>query len=169
MPRTPTRFADIVRVLEHHGVEYVVVGALAATLQGAPVTTFDMDIVHRRDPENVRRLVTALKSIHAYYWEHINKRLEPEERTLLLKCHHLLTTDFGDIDVLGAIGQDEGFDELSGRICDVPLESGVSAPVLELEAVIRTKREAGRPKDLAMLPVLEETLREIRRRQHAEG
>jgi hypothetical protein len=49
----------LLSVLNEHAVEYFIVGALAAVLQGAPVVTFDVDIVHRRSPENVTRLLTA--------------------------------------------------------------------------------------------------------------
>jgi hypothetical protein len=35
-----------------HDVEFIVVGGVAAVLQGAPVVTFDLDILHRRTPEN---------------------------------------------------------------------------------------------------------------------
>ncbi len=45
--------------------EFVVVGGLAAVAQGAPLTTLDLDIVHRRTPENVARLVALLERLHA--------------------------------------------------------------------------------------------------------
>lgn len=123
-------------------------------LQGAPIYTLDVDIVHRRDPINVARLAAALREIHAYYWEHIGKRLEPEERTLLLEGHHLLSTDFGNIDVLGVIGERQGYEHLIGHSSLCELGDGVTVDVLNLDAIIDTKRAAGRPKDLAALPVL---------------
>jgi hypothetical protein len=42
------------------GVEFIVVGGTAAVIMGAPVVTFDIDIVHRRTPENVDRLYEFL-------------------------------------------------------------------------------------------------------------
>jgi len=51
MPRA--RFAEILRLLAAHDVEFVVVGMTAGILQGAPVSTVDLDVVHRRSPENV--------------------------------------------------------------------------------------------------------------------
>ena len=42
------------------GVEFIVVGGAAAVIQGAPITTNDLDIVHRRTPENVARLIGLL-------------------------------------------------------------------------------------------------------------
>src|SRR5437870_124753 len=112
MPEKPTRFEALLRTLQEYDVDYVLVGALAAVLQGAPISTFDVDIVHRRDPDNVARLVAALKSIRAYYWEHTVKRLEPEERVLMLPGHNLLQTDLGNLDVLGSIGTRRSYEDL---------------------------------------------------------
>jgi hypothetical protein len=48
-------------------VEFIVVGGVAGVLQGAPIVTFDLDLVHRRTPENVQRLLGVLSSLHARY------------------------------------------------------------------------------------------------------
>jgi hypothetical protein len=47
------------------GVEFIVVGGAAALLHGAPITTQDLDIVHRRTPENVERLLHVLLRLDA--------------------------------------------------------------------------------------------------------
>ncbi len=47
------------------GVEFILVGGLAAVIQGAPVTTMDVDIVHSQSAENINRLLTFLKSVEA--------------------------------------------------------------------------------------------------------
>lgn len=51
---------SLLATLASSDVELIVVGLLAAVAQGAPVTTHDLDIVHRRTPENVARLVDVL-------------------------------------------------------------------------------------------------------------
>ena len=56
---------ELLRGVHRHGVEYVVVGGLAAVLQGAPVTTLDVDIVYARSEENVGRLEAALTELDA--------------------------------------------------------------------------------------------------------
>jgi hypothetical protein len=53
-------FLRILHLLERHGVEYVVVGGVAAVLQGAPVTTFDIDALIKVDAANADRLLAAL-------------------------------------------------------------------------------------------------------------
>ena len=42
------RFLDLLRVLDRHKVDFIVVGGVAAILEGAPVATFDLDIMHSR-------------------------------------------------------------------------------------------------------------------------
>jgi hypothetical protein len=49
------------------GTDFILVGALAAVAQGAPLTTLDVDVVHRREPGNVDRLIAFLDSVDARY------------------------------------------------------------------------------------------------------
>ena len=63
-------FLGILEVLADRDVDFIVVGALSAAIQGAPVTTFDLDIVHSRTPDNLDRLLSALESLNAYYRGH---------------------------------------------------------------------------------------------------
>ena len=44
---------------------------------GIPVTTFDIDIVHRRTHDNVERLMKALESLDAYYRHEPERLLRP--------------------------------------------------------------------------------------------
>ena len=60
-------FLGILRGLVDHEVEFIVVGGVCAVLHGAPVTTFDLDVVHRRSPENIARLQAALAGLGAHY------------------------------------------------------------------------------------------------------
>lgn len=47
-------------VLNRHGVDYVVVGGVAARLWGSPTMTNDLDVCYARDAGNLRRLAAAL-------------------------------------------------------------------------------------------------------------
>jgi hypothetical protein len=125
--------------------------------------TFDVDIVHRRTPENVERLLGALRSLDAYY-RLDPRKLRPNETHLVTKGHQLLRTRLGDLDVLGTIMEASGYDDLIADTVLVDLE-GVRVRVLELSKVIEAKEFAGRPKDHAALPSLRATLSEIRRRE----
>jgi hypothetical protein len=103
---------SMLRVLVEHEVEFIIVGGVCAVLQGAPVTTFDLDIVHRRSPENLTRLLEALQEMDAHYREHKTRKLRPDVSHLSSPGHHLLMTDFGPMDVLGTIDVDLSFEDL---------------------------------------------------------
>jgi hypothetical protein len=157
------RFAEILRRLAAGEVEFVVVGMTAGVLQGAPVTTVDLDVVHRRSRENVARLLEVLTEIDAVY-RHDPRHLRPDESHLVGPGHQLLTTTYGDLDCLGAIDEGRGYEELVGQTVEMTLAGGLKIRVLSLPALIEAKQRSGRPKDLAALPVLRATLDEVRRR-----
>ena len=87
-------FLRILQLLESHGVEYVVVGGVAAVLQGAPVTTFDLDTLIKVDAANADRLLAALEVLEARYREH--SALRPTRDDLLGGGHLLLLTNSRD-------------------------------------------------------------------------
>lgn len=151
--------ATLLEKLASSDVELIVVGLLAAVAQGAPVTTHDVDIVHRRTPENVARLVDLLvNTLDARYRERSERVLRPTAEILAGPGHSLLMTSLGPLDVLGAIegGRDyEALLPLSRRI-EI---AGHPIHILGLETIIELKRGSTRVKDQLVLPVLEETLR----------
>lgn len=149
-------------VLAEHEVECIVVGGISAILQGVPFVTFDLDVVHRRTPQNVHRLLAALRSIDARY-RHDPRGLVPEESHLLGPGHNLLQTTCGPLDALGSIDPGLSYDDLVSDSEEVLLAPNLSTRVLSLRRLIEVKEAAGRPKDLAALPMLRATLVEIER------
>ena len=57
MPNSAPDFLEILRILSDHKVEFIVVGGVCAVLHGAPVATFDLDLVHNRALDNLERLI----------------------------------------------------------------------------------------------------------------
>ena len=55
----PTNFEQALALLARHGVEFIIVGGVAAVAHGAPIVTLDLDVVHRRTPDNVQRLLVT--------------------------------------------------------------------------------------------------------------
>lgn len=157
------RYADVLRRLAAAEVEFVVVGMMAGVLRGAPVLTVDLDLVHRRSVENVSRLLRVLGELDATY-RHDARRLRPAESHLLSAGHQLLSTTHGDLDCLGSVGEGRTYEDLLARAPELDLGDGLSVHVIDLPTLIELKEIAGRPKDLAALPVLRATLDEIRRR-----
>ena len=153
-------FRRALTVLAAHEVEFVVVGGISAILRGAPVATLELDIVHRRTPENVRRLLAALRSIDARF-RHDPRGLVPDERHLLGPGHNLLQTTCGPLDALGAIENGLSWDDLLPDSEEMRVGPDLSARVLSLRRLVELKAASGRPKDLAVLPTLRATLVEI--------
>src|SRR5262245_15855142 len=157
------RFAEILHLLALAEVEFIIVGMTAGILQGAPVTTVDLDVVHHRTQENVTRLLRVLASLDAVY-RHDPRSLRPQQSHLIGPGHQLLTTTHGDLDCLGEIDAGKGYEDLIERAVTMKLSRGQEIWVLGLPALIDMKERLGRPKDLAALPVLRATLAETRRR-----
>lgn len=159
MSRPAPRFKDALDVLARHGVDFVVVGGVAAVLAGAPISTFDLDIVPARSLENLVRLVAALSEIDARYRDLTGRILRPEVEGLAGPGHHLLLTTCGPVDVLGTIGQGDGYDQLLADVVERKIGDH-RVRTLGLASLIRTKEAAGREKDLAVLAILRRTLEE---------
>lgn len=152
------RFKDALEVFARHEVELIVVGGVAAVIGGAPIATFDLDVVHARDAANLARLRAALDELEARYRDPAGRLLRPETPALAGTGHHLLLTRCGPVDLLGAIGRDRSYEDLLPEAVAVDL-GGVTVHVLGLAALIRTKEEAGREKDRAVLELLRQALR----------
>lgn len=60
-------YLAILKTLRHHDVDFVVVGGVCAVLHGAPLATFDLELVHSREPRNLVRLRAALEELDAHY------------------------------------------------------------------------------------------------------
>ena len=142
-------------VLADAHLRFVIVGGLAVTIHGSSYVTFDLDFCYARDRENLSRLAQALRPY--------NPRLRgaPEglpfrfdEETLRGGLNFTLTTDLGDIDLLGEVAGIGDYDAAFAASQPVEL-FGFSFDVLTLEALIISKRAAGRPKDIQALPELE--------------
>jgi hypothetical protein len=139
-------------------VEMVLVGGLAAVVQGAPLTTFDVDVVHRRTEENVDRLVAFLTSVGARYRNRPGPPLPPSRSALLGPAHSLFMTDLGPLDALGAIEGGADYDQLLPESLAVPLGER-TVRVLSLATIVALKRASSDPKDKLRLPMLEAVLR----------
>ena len=152
------RLLDVLRAA---GVDFVVVGGVALVLRGTSRVTLDLDLCYSRDVENLRRLAAALAPYHPrlrgappdlpFLWD---------ERTLRSGLNFTLTTDLGDLDILGEIAGVGGYAQVSAGASEL-LVGGTPIRVMDLDTPERSKRAAGRAKDLLDLA----EIAEIRRRQ----
>lgn len=135
----------------------MVVGGVAAILEGAPVSTFDVDVMHRQDVENHQRLLLALTDLEARYRDPAGRHLVPDLSKLESFRLHQLITKFGPLDILTRIAPGKSYDSLVDQTVLHEID-GLQIRVLSLAAVIDSKEHAGRDKDHAVLHILRRTL-----------
>jgi hypothetical protein len=123
-------------------------------LLGAPVATFDLDIVHSRSSRNIKHLNAALDELGASYREHLPQKLIPDAKALQNTGHHLLLTRYGPLDILGTIGDNDGYDQLIAHSEIIDLGHDRIIRILDLETLIRMKEKSARDKDQAILNIL---------------
>lgn len=158
-----TDFRALLRLLVDGEVRFLLVGGAAAIAHGATRLTQDLDVVYDRTPHNLVRLADALASVHPYLRgapPGLPFRLDAD--TLRRGLNFTLTTDLGDLDVLGEIVGGGGYGALDSHAVELTI-FGLSVRCLDLETLIRVKRAAGRPKDLEAVAELE-AIREERER-----
>lgn len=163
MIRPDLRAEDILGTLNRHGVEYVVIGAFAAIAQGAPIAaTYDVDITPRRTPENLGRLSDALHELDARVRvDEIEEGLPfAHDAASIARMEMLnLTCAAGDFDlVFTPAAAPHGYDDLA-PLSVVVVVGHEQARVAHVADVIRSKEEAGREKDIRVLPTLREFVR----------
>ncbi len=148
----------MLRGLTEDDVKFVVVGGLAAAAHGSRRLTDDLDICYDDSKGNVERLASMLSSWNAYP-RGIERGLSffMDERQLRITPIMTLTTREGFIDVLDVVKGVGRFAECRGRSRFVEAFD-VRFRVLDLNALIDSKRATARPKDLDQIPELEALL-----------
>jgi hypothetical protein len=162
----PLQADEIFACLQHHGVRYVLIGGLAAVLQGSPLPTLDVDICPSSEPDNLKRLAAALAELGARIRtpdtaEGVRFPFDAGFLGNLLLLN--LVTRYGDLDLSFRPAGTEGFSDLARHSLTMEIR-GLPVAVAKLEDVIRSKEAANRPKDQRALPILRQLLDEIRRR-----
>jgi hypothetical protein len=150
-----TDLPGLLRALVRDEVAFIVVGGVAATIHGSARLTPIVDVVYRRTPRNVERLVRALRSLHPYL-----RDVPPglpfrwDEQTVAAGLNFSLSTDLGDIDLFADVPGGRTWEDLSSHVLDVTA-FGTDFRCVDLPTLIRLKRAAGRPRDLEAIGELE--------------
>jgi hypothetical protein len=144
---------ELLRVLLAHQVDLLVVGAVAVQAHGYIRSTLDLDIVVRPSALNLSRLAEALADLEA----------EPRHAGALMKLsdpHWLgraamvpVVTRAGWLDVLNVESTGRRYEELRANALTIELR-GLEVAVVGLRDLIRMKKAAGRPQDLADIEAL---------------
>ncbi|MDQ6798140.1 MAG: hypothetical protein M3011_09015, partial [Actinomycetota bacterium] len=153
----PHDLGRLVEVLEQHGVEYLLVGGVAAIGYGAERPTDDADCVVRREKANLDRLAGALRELHARLRvggmsDEEARKLPVQIDTMTLDLAGMSTwmTDAGPFDVLAGLEAPDGhlvaYEELAER-ATLLRGDGFTIRAAALEDIIAAKERANRPKD----------------------
>ena len=161
--RPSLRADEILRRLTTRGVDFVVIGGIAAVLHGSAQATYDLDICYATDQANLEALGQVLVGLRARL-KGIEKQLPfvPDASTLRRTEVLTMVTDMGELDVLARPAGGPGYEALRRHAERFDLD-GFSVLVASIEDLIAMKRAAGRTKDMAVVEELE-LLRHLRAR-----
>ena len=150
----------LVQVLASHGVKYVLIGALAARLQGFPRLTADADITPAADKDNLSRLAAALRELDArIYTDQIPTGIPFDPDATLLGRAQIwnLVTSAGRLDIALTPSGTNGYDDLVTNALRFEV-FGIELMAACLEDIIRSKEAADRPQDRQDVLILREML-----------
>lgn len=151
---------EIGRLMRELNLEAVLIGNAAAALQGAPVTTVDFDFLFRNTPRNLRKLKALARALRATV-------LRPYYPASDL--YRIVRDDDGlQLDFMATIHGIRSFEGVRARALTVEIEA-VPILVASLADILKSKRAAGRPRDLAVLEILETALEEAVRPRGKTG
>jgi predicted nucleotidyltransferase len=151
--------ALLARVLNENRLEAILIGNMAAALHGAPVSTVDIDLFFRKTPANMEKLKRVAKVLEAvilrpYYPVSALFRLQRERDGL-------------QIDFMGKIDGVKSYENVRSHAAAYEI-GGQKILAASLDDIIRSKRAAGRGKDLAVIDILEKTRDEEARSEKTE-
>jgi predicted nucleotidyltransferase len=143
-----TRLATL---FQRHRLEAVLIGNAAAAVHGAPVTTVDVDFFFPETPANRKKLAAIAEELDAVLF----RPYYPAARMIrLMSDDHALQVDF-----MSEAHGIRSFEGLRARAKRISL-AGAQLYVADLADIIKSKKAAGRPRDRAVLVILEKTLEE---------
>ena len=159
-----TNFPRLLEALVNGGVEFVIIGGMAATAHGSAHVTVDLDIVYHRTSDNIIRLANSLEPLQPYLRgapKGLPFRFDVE--TIKRGLNFTLVTTHGDLDVLGEATGGGTYDALVAH-SEIRGLLGFEIRIVDLETLIHLKRAAGRPKDLERIAELQAIAEERNRR-----
>lgn len=141
----------IAKALADCRLETVMIGNAAAALHGAPVTTLDVDFMFRKTPANLKKLKALAQALGAS----ILKPYYP-----VSDLFRVVNDDQGmQLDFMAKVDGIRSFESLRSRAVAVAFGAH-ELKIASLGDVIKSKHATGRPRDLAVLEILQKTLDE---------
>jgi hypothetical protein len=140
---------ELMKAVRSVGLDAIVIGNAAAALHGVPVTTQDIDIFVRDTPRNAEKIKQLVRTLGDQVRAH--RPFEPASKMIRIEGLPV------DIDIAFELSSHKTFESVKSRSQIITIE-GTEVRIMHLRDVIEAKRAAGRPKDLAILPILEQAL-----------
>ena len=142
-------FRDILVELHNAGARFVVLGGHAVAFHGHPRATKDLDVLVEADPDNAKRVYAALAAFGAP-----------------LSVFEVNVEDFASYDGVLQLGVPPRRIDIINRADGITFAEavedgesfeldGCSIPVIGRAALIKNKRAAGRPQDIADVKALD--------------
>ncbi len=150
----PAQAMELAAAFAEHAVDYMFIGKSGAILLGYPSTTQGVKVYPRKDEENGRRIVRALKFLGFT----IDERLEQE----IVRGKDFVQIKSGPFDI-DLVFAPDGIESYEGAKQRMDTSSGL--PVLNIRDIIASKRAAGRAKDAIELPLLDAFRQEYEKRK----
>lgn len=160
----PLRALEVLTTLRRHDVDFVVIGGFSLAAHGFVRGTKDLDLVPAPDPENLSRMLDALRELRAEPLAlgdfGADELLPLTLESLESGGNWLLCTRFGRLDVMQDV---PGLPDYARLRDAAVLPEGAALPVgvrfAGLDDLIALKRAAGRPQDLIDIAELERSRR----------
>jgi predicted nucleotidyltransferase len=146
---------EIGRALAAVRLEAILIGNAGAALQGAPVTTIDFDFMFRKTPRNLQKMKALARILDSVVMTPFYPAAE---------LYRVMRDDGLQVDFMTRIHGIRSFEGLRDRSTTLAID-GTTVRVASLADIIKSKKAARRPRDLAVVELLEQALEEDNRRQ----
>lgn len=153
-PERPLDVRELFRALAEHGVDYLVIGGVAAQVHGRRRTTKDLDVTPAPDPENFERLAAALVALDAHPAEFGASAPSPTAEQLhAAAIVPPLATRHGELHILKEIPGATAYAGMRTRALSTDLD-GIVVHIVGVDDLIRMKQATGRPSDIEDIEAL---------------
>jgi hypothetical protein len=155
---------EILKRLHDHQVKFVIVGGLAGVAHGSSLVTEDVDVCAPLDRTNLAKILAALDGINPRLRMSPNRpRLRNDPERFAGYRNLYLVTDLGQVNILSEITGIGDYRVVTQHTVKLEL-AGRAYHVLDLDALIQSRRALGRPKDIQSAMELEAIRRRLRDR-----
>lgn len=153
------RFLEVLQTLSQEGIDFIIVGGVAARLHGSTRLTQDLDIVPRLETESWKKLIGVISQLNTQprIPESLERIADVNNIRKWMVEKNMLAVSFrsprADVEIDLLISESDRFDELFSRASTVTLD-GQIFHVASIDDLIDMKTKAGRDRDLYDIEIL---------------